>query len=352
MYKKFTLKVVISTVSLLLCFALVIAVFDPYFHYHAPWFGLKPVVTSERYQNPGMAEHFVYDSILIGSSMTENFRASWFDKAFECHTIKLSYSGARTKNFRLILDKTVNERAVKNVFWGLDMDPLFNSYDTLKFPLPEYLYDKDPWNDTDYLLNKSVLLSPVKDLLVDNLKNQVPSMDDSYLWENMYTFSKQSLLDSINWDVSRPNGGKVDASQYLENCKKNLSNDVLPYIAANPNTQFYIFFPPYSIAWWNLRIYKGDIDPIMTLLDTTITELLKYDNVKLYYFQDNKKIITNLDNYKDYSHYSPQINRFILSSIQNDQYRLTKENYKGKLNAIDTLAKNYDYSVLVNNKKS
>ena len=69
------------------CFLLFLAlaagtvfVLDPFFHYHAPWTDLPPVSANERYQVGGIAEHFDYDSLVVGTSVTANFRASWFDE--------------------------------------------------------------------------------------------------------------------------------------------------------------------------------------------------------------------------------------------------------------------------------
>lgn len=70
----------------ILAAGLLVLLIDPFFHYHMPWFGLKPVINDEIYQNPGLAKHASYDSIIIGSSMTENFDAAWFDEAYDiCH---------------------------------------------------------------------------------------------------------------------------------------------------------------------------------------------------------------------------------------------------------------------------
>ena len=51
------LSISLTLVMLILVAAVQIAI-DPLFQYHQPWFGLKPVVTNERYQNPGIAKTF------------------------------------------------------------------------------------------------------------------------------------------------------------------------------------------------------------------------------------------------------------------------------------------------------
>ncbi len=51
--------------------ALVVYV-DPFFHYHAPLKGFPYLVDNQLSQNPGMAAHMEYDSVILGSSMTVN----------------------------------------------------------------------------------------------------------------------------------------------------------------------------------------------------------------------------------------------------------------------------------------
>ena len=55
---------------------------DPFFHYHAPFDGISYVLEDERYQNDGIARHFDYELLIIGTSMCENFRTSQAEELF------------------------------------------------------------------------------------------------------------------------------------------------------------------------------------------------------------------------------------------------------------------------------
>ena len=57
--------------------ALVVYV-DPFFQYHAPLENFPYLVDNQLSQNPGMAKHMEYDSVILGSSMTVNFNTNWF----------------------------------------------------------------------------------------------------------------------------------------------------------------------------------------------------------------------------------------------------------------------------------
>ena len=60
--KKFARLSITLTLVLLILVAVVQITIDPLFQYHQPWFGLKPVVTDERYQNAGIAKDFDYEN--------------------------------------------------------------------------------------------------------------------------------------------------------------------------------------------------------------------------------------------------------------------------------------------------
>ena len=75
--------------AFVLMIALVVYV-DPFFHYHKPLKNFNYVVDNQLTQNPGMAEHLPYDSVILGSSMTVNFETDWFEELMGLKTAKLS----------------------------------------------------------------------------------------------------------------------------------------------------------------------------------------------------------------------------------------------------------------------
>ena len=133
---------------------------DPFFHYHRPLAGFPYLVDNQLSQNPGMAAHMDYDSVILGSSMTVNFNTDWFEELMGLNTIKLSYSGAFPRDqyniMKIIFD---GKREVKTVFLGVDVITYTGGVTETKYPIPEYLYDQNYLNDIKYLLNKDVLLN-------------------------------------------------------------------------------------------------------------------------------------------------------------------------------------------------
>ena len=158
-------KTYVRVFILLLCAALAIScvtvlALDPYLHYHAPLFGLQPILEEQTYQNPGAAKHLEYDSIIVGSSLTQNFDAQWFNDAFGIHALKLTDSGASIEDYRINISNAedAKEHKLKYVFCNIENNLINHTYDQPGHDLPEYLYDNNALNDVSYLLNKDVLL--------------------------------------------------------------------------------------------------------------------------------------------------------------------------------------------------
>ena len=66
--------------------------------------------------------------------------------------------------------------------------------------------------------------------------------------------------------------------------------------------------------------------------------LLFYENVKFYYFQNDRKVITNLENYMDILHFSPEINHYICDSMMSNSHRINLNNYKENINEMRDLS--------------
>lgn len=342
MYKKFNLCLIIMSIVLLIGFAAINIIIDPYFQYHLPLWGMEPVVNDERYQNPGIAEHFDYDTILVGSSMSENFKVSELNELFDCNSVKLTYAATRTGNMNYMFEKAFATHDIKSVFLGLDIDPLFANPGSYYFSLPEYLYDNNIFNDVNYVLNKSVLLDASANQVYLNMTNSVPDIDMAYNWNEDAVFSKEQVMNSVTWDILERKES-IAHPEYISNAQVNLHNNIIKHIESNPDTTFNIFYPPYNIMWWNMRMNEGDLEAILELVQYTSEELLKFDNVKLFGMQNITPLVTELDHYKDYNHYNSNVNSDILKWMKEDQYRLTSTNLESYIDDLTKLVTEYPY---------
>lgn len=92
-YKIWITITLILIVIVFILFASVTIYIDPFFHYHKPLREYHYPINNERYQNDGITRNFEYESIITGTSMTQNFKKSEADKIFGSNFIKVPFSG-------------------------------------------------------------------------------------------------------------------------------------------------------------------------------------------------------------------------------------------------------------------
>ena len=346
--KKFFISLGIVVVVGLSVVAAAIIYVDPFFHFHAPLSWFPYVVDNQVDMNPGLARHMDYDSVLLGSSMTVAFDTSWFEQEMGLKTQKLSYNGAYPKDQSNIMDIIFDAKgdSVKRVFLGIDELNYSGDINETKFPITDYLYDDKPLNDIKYVLNKDVLLDYVLRPLADR--------KDASDWNMIYKpwWEKEHYSKALVLMYYEPDDESIDSTpteDYIDAIAANLDVNILPYIESHPNTQFTVFYPPYSILYWYDAVRSGRVDSVIAKYDYMTRSLLSYDNVEVYFFQDNVDIITNLNNYADYTHYSPEICHYMTSCMSTGTERVTSADITPRLDVFRDYIYNYDYEAIWDN---
>ncbi|MCM1125230.1 MAG: hypothetical protein NC429_02030 [Lachnospiraceae bacterium] len=344
----------ITAFAFLAVTALVVIV-DPFFHYHKPLKGFPYLVDNQLSQNPGMAKHMEYDSVILGSSMTVNFQTTWFQELMGLNTIKLSYSGAFPKDqsniMKIIFDRPDGEREVKKVFLGVDVITYTGGVDEVKYPIPEYLYDQNLLNDIQYVLNKDVLLNYILRPAADPDPTDFSNVYASWWTEEYY--SEEWVLH--NYEPPEQAEEVLEPEVFVQAAEKNLAQNICPYVEDNPDTEFVVFFPPYSILFWNDVQKENHLDATIETYRYIANRLNEYENVTVYFFPDREEIICDLNHYADYSHYHPRYNRFMAECFADGTCLVAKEGQSGKtideyLAHMREIATEFDYEELLSRK--
>lgn len=327
---------------------------DPYFHFHAPYTDAYYYeLYNPRSQNDGIAKNFDYEGIVTGSSMTQNFKPSEADALFGAHFVKLSVSGATYYEInRNLAVAAQHNPKLKYVIRGVDMDYFFEEKDKLRMDLgtyPEYLYDENCFNDVEYVFNRDVLFSRVYPMTKENdapdFRGGITSFDDYSYWMPLYRFGPKTVLP--NGNTVLPAEEQVELTQQdIDTIRANVQQNLTALAEQYPNITFYYFFPPYSAVWWQNALAKGQLDRQIDAERIVIEEILKYDNIKLFSFNCLFDLTTDLNNYKDMTHYGAWINSLMIRCMYDGRYRLTAENYLSHLEETRQFYKKYDYTLL------
>lgn len=338
-YKKYLFTYFFTILILLIPLISFTIYVDPFYHYHGLIGKQKLHSGDEYYQNIGIAKNFKYDSVIIGSSMTENFKVSQFEKKFGGKIVKLSLSGGYPKNYKLLFSKIFKKRKIKNIYYGLDTYVYITQAKEYNFEIPNYLYDDNYFNDVNYVLNKNVFFNKTIPIYNNEMNT---NWDAIYSWYNSFTFSKEATLKNYKREEKKY---ILDNKKYFETLNIRLST-LTYFIKNNPNTSFYIFYPPYSILYYDLINQRGELEIYLKSNKIIMNELIKYPNVRLTSFYYDKNIIMNLNNYKDCNHYSNKISEYIVDNIDKDEYKIDKSNINRYIDESNKFFLNYDYESL------
>ena len=328
----FIKRLFIIILALLVLVAGIVFVFDPFYHYHKPWLGLKAVLNDKEYQCIGTLKHFDYDALIVGSSVMENNDNSWYNEAYGVKSIKAIRSYGATADLCYLMDAAFEDHDIRYVFYNIDPSSLsqqaVTTYESTGCPM--YLYDDNPFNDIQYLFNKDVLFEKIPYQVANSFMGDY-NENLSYNWAKWKSFGPEMALGLYH--RSKEVTDMMDETVYDEQLSDNIDL-LVSEVEAHPETEFIFFYPSYSMLWWDMTYRAGETEAIIHCEKEMTKALLGHDNVRVFCFQAEEEVITNLDNYMDTIHFSPEINRRMLDHILAGEYELTLANYEEEIDKV------------------
>lgn len=307
--KKALASLLITIASGLFIVILLVIIMDPLFHYHKPLNDKGIYLYNEMYQAPGMARNFSFDTAMLGSSMTENFMVSWFEEYGE-KAVKLSYSGARSKDIERLLEEIFeSENSVKRIYIDINDYQLSESPDSVYSEPPLYLYDNNLMNDAQYIFNKDVVIASFLSIF-----SKEGNLDEAFTWTDEDLFGEDKVLEDLKGQDSNRAWVSSEDGYIKGNAEANIAN-LAHYFNEHKETEFIIFYPPYSEAYWYDLNERNVLSKKLLMYNESIESLLGYDNVKIYFFMDAYDIIADLNSYRDMCHFNQSVNYYMLSEM-------------------------------------
>jgi len=300
-------------------------IIDPFQHYRKSTFYQAPYINS-RYLIAGMAKNYSYDSLIIGTSMAENFHIREVSNILSfSNPIKLTVGGGSIFDESTIFKTAISTGKVKQVLFALDIFCLRSDPNT--YPLPGYLYDNNILNDYHYIFNLDTLKRSLTYPFFQFAFKNHPRMDYMRMFEWQFKMSPQQFNATKvikAYQIARTRLAlnfppKISSYQYMKN---NFDHLILPIIKQNRTIHFTIFFPPYSILEYKLLTESRHLKTFLKIKTYMSEQLLLLKNVSLFDFQTEEAITYNLDNYMDTRHYHQRINHWMLKQMKDDHYRV------------------------------
>lgn len=334
------LKKLFILISIILVLLMATAyIIDPYLYYRVTD---NKYMLNSRFVNKGIIENYNYDTVIIGSSMIQNFNMQSFRDKLNYKPIKATIGGMNLNEIEM-MNKLVKEKdKTDRIIINLDMSQFNSKEEESRFPI--YLYDDNRLNDFKYLLGYETWMRfiPV-DIAVNTLYKmdiQLPDKFDrktniDYLedWSKDYSFGKDIVLKS--YFESNETVSKQDKSNMYTNMTARFDK-FEENIDIKSDSQYIFLFPPYSALYWNHVSEEGYKNILLEFKRYIVENLDKYNNVRIVDMQDLEHI-TNLDNYKDLTHYNTYIQEIIVDAIKSKEFDATIKNIDQKINSMNIL---------------
>ncbi|SIR41696.1 hypothetical protein [Bosea sp. TND4EK4] len=323
-------KFLVAFLAVLALSAAVMATFnyviDPFQYYRAATL-YKPVLWGgmQRYQSAGLARNFAEDTVVVGSSVTENFlprdiRALWGKPA-----TKLSVSGSTAHEQFLVLRTALESGRVRNVFWGIDTGAFYLAPAAVRddqAPFPWHMYRNIPIPNIEYLLALGT-----SRLSIAALKGYGETDFDAYhAWYDKFEFGSAVTVKA--W------GGTCDsfkekyagaqsplAAALVEKREQSIRQNLVELIRTYPEVRFHLFLPPLATLIYIPGATRF-LPVHLPFRERLAEEVLGFQNVSLFDFQADRSISDDLSRYKDPLHFDLATTRQIIASIRDGQHRV------------------------------
>ena len=337
----FAITLIITAIIFIIPASIVI-IADPFFIFHKKFSADIGFDGTDRYQNAGLINSFLddpaerFDTIILGTSMSQNFPVSAFKNDFGRNALKLTLPGGLAKDLETIARKAIATGRVKRVVWEIftsfaDEDP---DAVNRQSPLPQFLYNDTPVDNWRYVFNNDVFQKAFKIIRAQVLtwkKVERHPLDVLYTWENDAQFAKfnapanlkklRQKLRFVDLPIhpSPPDGIRI--------AFPNLRENLLPVLRENPDIEFLLFFPPIShYAYAEYGNEKFWLEMLMRRKLLEETRDLK--NVRIFAFDLDEGTSDTLRHYLDPEHYRPWVNANMAQSMLKPDHILTADGWK------------------------
>ena len=331
-------KWLISCISVFLaCLVVLMAVaylFDPFIQYHM-WPGKK--IIADRYVLGGLIKNYDYDTTIIGSSMAQNFNVDMFRSAWGCKPVKLVYSGLTHNHVLTLYRMTQRKGKAKRFIINVDLHTFGRSGDPNNSVevFPHYLYDFNLFNDYRYLLGYIVWFEYIPANLAVNLAHyfeieplikrfgNVANIDDIGNWSKKYTSFGEDTVKQ--YYLSRDGVSDIN----LDRLEERMTREIDLYLETirqdlRPETQITFVFPPYSALYWHTTKKNGYMDQFLRTKLYFVSQAEQIQGVDIVDVQDFIEI-TDLNYYKDSTHYGPYLQDKMTEAILSGTHRVNSE---------------------------
>ncbi|MDU1891581.1 MAG: hypothetical protein E6767_12915 [Dysgonomonas sp.] len=344
--KRFVIVFAIALVFFMACIGLISYLVDPFFQFRAKegtTYFLNP-----RFVNGGLAKHYDYNTVVMGSSMMQNMNLSILrENDPSVKPVKLSTGGMNYLEMEYLYSFVDKEKA-KTIILNLDI-PTFNLlFEDMRYP--HYLYEDGFVNKLEYLYGYETFVRyvPIDIGLTLYLK------DEGHMTPKYHMKTSIENIGNISLDTEYGEG-RVKM-MYLTGqtvSPQATGEDMVPRMKQRLDTllsrleiekykdiDYTVILPPYSVLYWYNAKREGYYDTFRDFVNYILEKTEGYENLKIVFFFDAEET-ADLNHYSDITHFDPVLSDMIMENINNPDYVLNSSNIEERLNRLDSLVNKF-----------
>lgn len=349
-FRKNVLTFCIANLFLYLLALVFVYIIDPFYIFHKSLFSKPKYPEDPVYLNLGLIKNYLdktTDTILVSASYLWEFNADDISEAIGAKkTLKLCLPSIRPYESHTIADRACATGYVKNVFLQVDTltwtwYPAYNLLPERNFPFGLY---KVPYK----LLLLPHLWEGFKTSIL-MIFSQVFNKDRFCFFNRPYPWRFFNGLNRLynSWTMPEISIGRYRNFQKQVDCMsgnpknekffetenvntkiyETLNEHLIPLLTKYPQINFYLIIPPFSKCFYQSFYGKNkrNLSEVFAFLFQLVNIGKNFENVKIYGF-DDCFFTTNLRNYHDSEHASPEVNEYMLYCIKKGKHLLNAKN--------------------------
>lgn len=311
---------------LVLLFSALVYLIDPFFQFRVKD---NAYMLSAWFVGSGLIENYDYDTLILGSSMTQNFDMDVFRRELGAKPLHVGLSDMRVPELSDLIHVAYDAKRAERYYICVDLT-VFTKDDT-ESRYPAYLLKKDPLSRLRYFLSYEAWFRYIpidlSFMLLDGLEVELPekfaasrSIDLLEDYRADVAYGKDIVLGNYN------SGAYAVSAVDTDNLYQRMCVHIDDYLARFDFEKgaHVFFFPPYSSLYWCDSQDYGYFDVYMRAKAYFVARAAAL-GAMVYDFQCTE-LAMDLDNYKDTTHYSPEINDWMVRCFAKGDYLATPEN--------------------------
>ena len=252
-------------------------------------------VKNSRFQIPGLVRNYPFDTIIVGTSHSQNFLTSTLDEYMDSKSINLSISGSSAWEQSQVVQQALSKEKTRRVVWEMNYKSFAGHNPNLlkNGAFPNYLYKPDFTTPFYYLYSLDTLWLSVKYIMgrgsreLDGMSSWFNSHKDKF--DGKHIVDHYCQLNVLNQDSDIP--------KYEKSLKKHLE----PLLKQDPKVDYVLFIPPLSVANFALN---NQVERFMSFREALYRVAADNSNARIVDFVADLELIGDLKLYKDVEHYS------------------------------------------------